>query len=255
MDHDRFIRIVARAAGIRQREAKRATRATLETLAEQLEERARRDLAHKLPNELEPWIVTAAAYEPYGADEFVRRVADRAGVDPPSAERDIRAVFAALAQAVGFDALTEIVADLPPDYETFLPPGRSDEVAAYGRFIHRVVERGALRDEESAKRAVDAVLETLGERIAHGEVEDLLRRLPPELHSPLKRGDHRTRGKAEQMTLMEFIERVVDREGVTDEQAQDHIRAVFVTLREAVGDDEFFDVVVELPEEYVSAVA
>ncbi|MEA2234593.1 MAG: hypothetical protein QOD83_4409, partial [Solirubrobacteraceae bacterium] len=87
------------------------------------------------------------------------------------------------------------------------------------------------------------------------EVEDLLRRLPPELHSPLKRGDHRTQGKAEQMTLMEFIERVVDREGVTDEQAQDHIRAVFVTLREAVGDDEFFDVVVELPEEYVSAVA
>jgi uncharacterized protein (DUF2267 family) len=117
-----------------------------------------------------------------------------------------------------------------------------------------VIERGALRDEESAKRTVDAVPGTLGERIAGGEVEDLPRRLPPELHPPSSAATiaHTARPSRRRC---EFIERVVDREGVTDEQAQDHIRAGFATPREAVGDYEFFDVVVALPEEYVSAVA
>jgi hypothetical protein len=31
------------------------------------------------------------------------------------------------------------------------------------------------------------------------------------------------------------------------DEARDHARGVFVALRELVGDDEFFDVVVELP--------
>jgi uncharacterized protein (DUF2267 family) len=33
-----------------------------------------------------------------------------------------------------------------------------------------------------------------------------------------------------------------------------HARAVFTTLREAVDDDEFFDVTVQLPQDYVSAL-
>jgi uncharacterized protein (DUF2267 family) len=92
----------------------------------------RRDLAHKLPNELEPWLVTAAAYEPDGADEVVRRVADRSAVDHPAAERDTRAVFAALAHAVGFDVLTDLLAELPPDYETSCRPGAATRLPRTG---------------------------------------------------------------------------------------------------------------------------
>jgi uncharacterized protein (DUF2267 family) len=39
------------------------------------------------------------------------------------------------------------------------------------------------------------------------------------------------------------------------ERVRDHVRAVLVTLREAVGDDEFFDVTVQLPNEYFSVLA
>ena len=47
----------------------------------------------------------------------------------------------------------------------------------------------------------------------------------------------------------------MEREGVPARLALVRARAVVVTLREAVGDDEFFDVTVQLPDDYVSALA
>ena len=51
------------------------------------------------------------------------------------------------------------------------------------------------------------------------------------------------------MPLERFLERVAGREGVPPEEAGEHARAVFATLREAVG-EEFYDVTVQLPPEY-----
>ena len=52
-----------------------------------------------------------------------------------------------------------------------------------------------------------------------------------------------------------FERRVATREGVSLEQAHDHVRAVLQTLREAVGNDEFVDVTSQLPNEYVAVVS
>jgi uncharacterized protein (DUF2267 family) len=93
------------------------------------------------------------------------------------------------------------------------------------------------------------VLETLAERIADGEVDDLITRLPLPLHAALKRDMARSPG-APRMSLDRFLDRVAEREGVTPEQARTDARAVFITLREAVGDEEFFDITVQLPPEY-----
>jgi uncharacterized protein (DUF2267 family) len=49
--------------------------------------------------------------------------------------------------------------------------------------------------------------------------------------------------------------RVAEREGSGYDAALEHAQAVFMTLREAVGDEEFSDVTVELPREYVNALA
>ncbi|MEA2127649.1 MAG: hypothetical protein QOJ85_540 [Solirubrobacteraceae bacterium] len=256
MDYERFIRIVHRAGGIPQGEARRAARATLETLGERLDEDDATELAAKLPGELATWLVTARAREEeLDLDEFLRRTAEREGVDAETARRDAAAVFAALADAVGLEQLTEIVAALPADYDELLPPGDSSSVARTERFLRRVYEHAPVPDETAARRAAEAVLETLGERIAAGEVEDLLARLPVELHAPLRRGSRNGGGKAEQMTLVEFLERIADREGVTLDEARDHARAVFLALRDLVGDDELFDVVVELPSDYVETLS
>jgi uncharacterized protein (DUF2267 family) len=51
------------------------------------------------------------------------------------------------------------------------------------------------------------------------------------------------------MPPQEFLQRVAEREGVSLEQAREHALAVFDVLREAV-DEEFFDIAVQLPNEY-----
>ena len=46
------------------------------------------------------------------------------------------------------------------------------------------------------------MLETLAERIAGGEVDDVIVRLPIALHEPLKRGKEMSGGKARRMSLV-----------------------------------------------------
>jgi uncharacterized protein (DUF2267 family) len=117
------------------------------------------------------------------------------------------------------------------------------------------VARRAGLDGEAARRAVAAVLETLGDRISQGEVEDLAERLPPELREPLIRGDRQSHGAARPLSLKEFVLAVSERGGMTPDEAREHARAVFATLREAVGPEEFSDMVAQLPDEYHALLA
>src|SRR4030081_878627 len=59
--------------------------------------------------------------------------------------------------------------------------------------VARVAELASL-DPATARRAVEAVLETLAVRISQGEVEDLMERLPPDLIAPLERGLAESKG-------------------------------------------------------------
>ena len=86
-------------------------------------------------------------------------------------------------------------------------------------------------------------------------MEDLIIQLDPLLHPPLRRAEAAAPG-ARRMPLEEFLRRVARREGAdADEVALfevifEHVRAVFATLAEAVTTEEWFDITVELPEEY-----
>jgi uncharacterized protein (DUF2267 family) len=254
MDYEQFVTLVEQAMGAGRERAERAIRATLQTLAERIASGEARDFAVELPDELAPWIATTTDADRFDIDEFLRRVADREGADVPTAERHARAVFAVLGQAVSRRELDDLAAQLPKDYRPLLPTGPRVETLAQGTFLNLVGDRAGIRDEE-AEPVTQAVLETLAERIAGGEVNDLVSRLPVALHEPLRRGSARSGGKATRMSLDEFVERVAKRTGHSLEQARDDVRAVMVTLREAVGDDEFFDVAVQLPREYDAVVA
>jgi uncharacterized protein (DUF2267 family) len=97
--------------------------------------------------------------------------------------------------------------------------------------------------------------QTLAERIAGGEVEDLLERLPIELHPSLKRGRAAVGGHATRLRLETFIQRITAREGVCIIEATLHARAVFRALRGALGEQEYRDIAGELPQDYVEALA
>ncbi|MFL5839263.1 MAG: DUF2267 domain-containing protein [Thermoleophilaceae bacterium] len=124
----------------------------------------------------------------------------------------------------------------------------------YDEFIEAVADELNLATEE-AEAVVDATLETLAERISGGEVEDLMSELPEELRPPLERGNEESHGAARKMSLEEFVHEVAEREGATPDDAQKHARAVFKALRQAVDEDEFEDVVAQLPDEYTVLLA
>jgi uncharacterized protein (DUF2267 family) len=123
----------------------------------------------------------------------------------------------------------------------------------YDEFISSVRERSGLAGGD-AEAATHATLRVLAERISGGEAEDLISHLPPELHVPLKRGIEHTGNHPTKMSLDEFVDRVADRAGVDHDLARDYTRGVLATLREFVGDKEFFDVTSQLPREYVSSL-
>jgi uncharacterized protein (DUF2267 family) len=258
MEYEEFIEVVGQASGgLSEEMAERATQATLQTLAERLPRGEDRHILQQLPAELHPWIHTETEPEKLDLDEFLGRVAQREGTDTETAFRHARAVFSALGRALSADVVAHLAAVLPHSFDPLLAEAQNRYVDImpasefWGRVAHRL---GA--SEPAARRITDAVLETLAERIAAGQVEDLITRLDPLLHPPLRRGASSTAPGAHRMPLEQFLRRVAQREGADIDEAGlytetfEHVRAVFATLAEAVGPDEWYDVTVELPADY-----
>jgi uncharacterized protein (DUF2267 family) len=259
--YEAFIERVAGLAGLSEEDAAETARAVLRTLGERIGRKEARDTASQLPKELQGALVTNTRREDFGSEEFVRRVAERLGIDPEEARKRARAVFLTLHEAVSHGELEDWEAYLPPDYVDLAArhaelggaprggepgmPGHDVPLVGAGQFLQLVAERAGI-EEAQARRAVDAVLETFGERIAAGEAADLARQLPGEIAEPLLRPD----GDPQRMSLDEFIERTAEREGVPPSVAAEHARAVLTTLRESVTWDEWRDTLSELPREF-----
>jgi len=258
MDYDGFIGTVSERAHAPAEEAERASCATLQTLAERLTAGEAEDVAERLPEPLRECLHRAGTYEPFHADEFLRRIAERAGLDRAHAEQDARAVFVALWRAVGPDEFHDLPSELPKDFEPLLddalheppppPPAGIEATMPADAFVGRVAEKAGL-DREHAWRATEAVLEVLAYRITAGQVEDLERRLPPAFQPALERGKAQRRS-ARPLSVDTFVGLIAEREGVDRGQAAQHARAVFAVLREAVGEKEFHDTTEQLPSEY-----
>jgi uncharacterized protein (DUF2267 family) len=258
MDYEGFISTIRHEADIADAEAERAACATLQTLAERLTTGEAEDIAERLPQELRRCLEPGAP-EPFHLDEFLRRVSDRVGVDRPAAERDARAVFAALWGAVGPDEFADMRAELPKDFDPLLdealrtapPPPElpAAPLLSFDQFLERVAARLG-GDRDRAQRAAEAVLEALASRITGGQVEDLEAYLPIELRPALERGRARTGGRARPIGPDEFLGDIARLENLDRGAGAEHARAVFATLREAVPEKEFKDMQDQLPDEF-----
>jgi uncharacterized protein (DUF2267 family) len=118
---DPTVAFVTQALGIDREQAERAVRATLETLADRIDAGEARDLAARLSPPLAAAMYTTTPAEAFDAQEFLRRVAEREGVDVPTAQRHVPIVIEALERTVGEDEYRDMVAELPNDYAPLLP--------------------------------------------------------------------------------------------------------------------------------------
>ena len=113
-----FIERVAELAGEPGDTAFLITEGTLLTLATRISGGEAEDLADRMPAELRPYLVklTEPAV-PFSYEEFIRRVAEHAGVDRPTAERGVAAVLSVLQQTVGSKEFSDAMAQLPKEFD------------------------------------------------------------------------------------------------------------------------------------------
>ncbi len=115
----------------------------------------------------------------------------------------------------------------------------------YDEFVGEVQNRARLPSRGDTVRAIQATLETLAERIAPGEADDLAAQLPPELGTFLR--DVET---TERFSVDDFFLRVAAKETADLPDAAHHARAVIAVLQEAVTTGEMEDVRAQLPDSY-----
>jgi uncharacterized protein (DUF2267 family) len=113
------------------------------------------------------------------------------------------------------------------------------------QFLAEVRNLAELDTNEEAEKATRATLESLKERLAGNEPSNLAAQLPPEI-APYVEGDW---GR-ESFSVDEFYSRVAEKEGVSNDEAVRHARAVTTVLQTAVTGGEIDDVRSQLGDEY-----
>jgi uncharacterized protein (DUF2267 family) len=113
-------------------------------------------------------------------------------------------------------------------------------------FYRDVADRTMLSREEAAD-LTHAALETLSMRVSAGEVRDLNRQLPEHLANSVR---WNSKGP-ERFDLNQLIQRVSRRTGLNESETVAGVRAVLLTLSDAIDRKEFKDFMSHLPGEFV----
>lgn len=119
MEPSEFYTIVRQQADLESvEEAEDASKTVLRTLGERLSAGAVSDLTGYLPEELTAELETDSEPESFGPEEFLERVAERAGIDEEFARRVTRATTDALAEAAPGNEYRDVRQQLPDEYGT-----------------------------------------------------------------------------------------------------------------------------------------
>lgn len=243
MREQEFIETVRQEAPLETDDAAREfSEATLRTLGERITDGQAADLATALPDDVaSPLEDAGGEAESFPLDEAVDRIAERAEIEEPDVPVVTHAVFAAVAETAG-DELDGGREQLPPAFDLLFEPGSLTREAP---FVKAVANRAELSNDE-AREASEAVLRALGEALTEGQAADLAMYLP----DPFATAITDPGADAADLSVAEFLDRVADREGVDEDTAEPHARAVLGAVSEATSERELDDAKKQLPDEF-----
>jgi uncharacterized protein (DUF2267 family) len=112
-------------------------------------------------------------------EEFVEKVAERAGIERAEAERTSVAVLQALCDRLSGDEAHDLLSELPARLKTAVVVSPSALPLSVEDFLDVVADDLEIPAEEARQR-VRAVFATLREAITLGEFRDVLEQLDPE---------------------------------------------------------------------------
>jgi uncharacterized protein (DUF2267 family) len=261
MDYQGFITVVRERADLPEAEAEQVACRTLRTLSRRISVGEAEDIAERLPQQLRSCVELDGSRQTFHLDGFIKRLEEQLGVDRGKAEREAKAVVAALWSTIGSDEFDDMRSELPKDFGPLLDEAVAEAPRSglkdapftgplsFDEWVNRVAELAGM-DRERAIRATEAVLEVLAMRITEGQVADLAPFVPVELRPALENGVARSGGKAMPLSAEAFLREVARRERLPRAEAFKHARAVLAVLREGVGEKEFSDTVAQLPGEF-----
>lgn len=129
MTYDEFMGQVQHRARLASTgEAVRATRATLEVLAQRLFGGEAANLAAQLPMEIKPYLAEPEVRDNFDLKEFFWRVSEIEGVDLPVSIHHARAVISVLCDAVSPNEIDDVLAQLPEEYYPLFQSGSEGEM-------------------------------------------------------------------------------------------------------------------------------
>jgi uncharacterized protein (DUF2267 family) len=122
MKFDQFIQSVTERTGLPREAAETLTHATLGVLAERLSGGEAEDLQAQMPKGLKEDLAVPKEKpaQSFGAGEFTRRVAERAGIDQPAAQIGAAAVLATIGEAVTPGEFDDVLSQLGREYAALM---------------------------------------------------------------------------------------------------------------------------------------
>lgn len=119
MDYAELLQQVRAAGALDRATAEHVILATVVTLAERMSHDELLRLGARLPAELQVAMRAGSpGCQPFGADEFVRRVAERVGVEPQTVWTDVRAVLGTLEREVA--EMAAVRQRLPREFDALM---------------------------------------------------------------------------------------------------------------------------------------
>jgi uncharacterized protein (DUF2267 family) len=198
---DEFLRRVEERAGLDRSHAERDARAVFVALWRAVGPDEFDDLRAELPNDFEP-LLGDALREPapppaagteatVSFDEFIGRVAERAGLDSARARRAAEAVLEVLAYRITAGEVEDLERRLPAELQPALERGKDERRPArplsLDTFLAMVADREGVDRGQAAEHA-RAVLDVLREAVGEGEFHDVTEQLSGEYQVLLRRG-------------------------------------------------------------------
>jgi uncharacterized protein (DUF2267 family) len=131
MTFDQFVGQVQHKARLgSQGAAVRAIQATLQTLAERLNDGESKDLAAQLPREFAIYLQTPEHGVRMSLDEFFHKVSEREQENLPDSVYHTRVVMEVLQEAVSDGEIADVLAQLPPEWAVLFAGSEGDMRAA-----------------------------------------------------------------------------------------------------------------------------
>ena len=133
MNYNDMMRTVAGTTALTRKQADEVVVSTLTVLSEVISADETRDLLAQLPKSIRDRVPVSAERLPMRPIEFVARVADLGTLPVDAAERNVRAVFSVLTQAVNSGEINDIAEELGDEYADLLGRAARVERAAAAR--------------------------------------------------------------------------------------------------------------------------